>query len=101
MVGKLVAHSLVVLLRRNIFVDQTANSSLLLDRDPVECFQDIWAIVRAENLLLVSSPLGLINAINPIFNLHDHTSIFLDYSRLAGVVEEALSFFQSLRAWFC
>jgi hypothetical protein len=56
----------------------------------MECFQDIWAIAWAKNLLLVSSPLGLINAINPIFNLHDHASIFLDYSRLAGIVEETL-----------
>jgi hypothetical protein len=67
-----------------------AHSSLLPDRDFMEGFQNIWSIIRTEDLLLVSPPLGLIDTIDPVFHFHDYTSVLLDYSWLAGVVEKAL-----------
>jgi hypothetical protein len=48
---------------------------ILIRREDVLRAQNIWVIRRPVDLLLASLPLGLVDGINPILNLHDDAPV--------------------------
>lgn len=71
----------------------------ILNGKGIISFQDVWFISRPKDLLLLPSPLRLIDPINPVFNLHDYAAVFLYDTRFAGVVEETLRLLESEGAY--
>ena len=57
-------------------------SSLLGGREDVVSLKSVGRSVRAENLALLTLPLGLVDGINPVLNLHNETTILLNKARL-------------------
>jgi len=69
-----------------------------VDRKLIHGLQHIWVIAWAEDLSLVTLPLGLIDGIDPVFHFHHHTAVLLDDTRSAVIAEEPLRVLQSERA---
>lgn len=74
------------------------SSERLVKGEVVRRLQDVRVAARSKDLLSVALPFGLVDTIDPIFDFQDDAAILVDYTRAAGVVEEALSFFQSKSA---
>lgn len=68
-----------------------------VDGEAVDSFKGIWVIPRAKDLPLLPLPLGLIDGIDPILNLHHETTILLDDPGTTSIVEETLSVLQGKR----
>jgi hypothetical protein len=63
----------------------------------ITCLQHVRISTGLINLLLTTTPLWLIDSINPILDLHNDTSILLYCSRPVCNIEESLSGFQRHR----
>jgi hypothetical protein len=68
---------------------------ILVHRELVSSLENVWVVSRTEDVSLLSLPLGLVDGINPVLNLHHHAAILLDNTRLVSLVEEALSLLNS------
>lgn len=64
----------------------------------VSRFQHIRSTLRSENLLILPPPFRMIDPINIILDLHNHTSILLDDSRSILDVEKSLCGFEGYGA---
>lgn len=74
----------------NNFYSLALRDQSLVGGKLVNGLQDIWVVARAEDLLLASLPLWLVDGVNPVLDFHDDTAIVSNGTGTAGIVEEAL-----------
>jgi len=64
-------------------------SERLVQREAVDGAEGVWSISRTEDLLWVTSPFWVVDAIDPVLDFHDKTVVLAD-SAWATAVEETL-----------
>lgn len=69
-----------------------------VDAEAVAGLQHVRVTTRCEDLLIVTAPLGLVDGINVVLDLHDDAAVLSDSSREVGVVEETLVLLDSKSA---
>ena len=61
---------------------------LFVDAELVDGIEHVWLITRTIDLL--AAPLGVVDAVNPVFHLHNNTSVLGNGAGELGVVKETL-----------
>lgn len=57
----------------------------LVDGENVLRLEDVRVVTGAEDLLLLALPLGVVDGVNPVLDLHDDAAVLLDDARAALV----------------
>lgn len=50
----------------------------LVDRKDILRLQHVWLVARAEDLLLLTLPLWVVDGVDPVLDLHDEAAVLLD-----------------------
>jgi hypothetical protein len=67
--------------------------------EAVAGLQDIGVGVGTIDLAVEAAPLGLVDGIDPVFDLHDDAAVLLDDARAVGDVVQALGGLEGDGAW--
>lgn len=67
---------------------------LVVEREVVRRLEDIRRIARTKDVALLALPLGLVDGIDPVLDLHDDAAILLDGAWTIGDVAETLGFLE-------
>jgi hypothetical protein len=62
----------------------------LIYRENVLRLKDVWVVSRAEDLLLLALPFGVVDGVDPVLDFHDEAAVFLNYTRAALVALSGL-----------
>lgn len=57
----------------------------LVQREAVSSLEHIRRIAGAEDVALLALPLGLVDGVDPVLNLHDDAAVLLDDTRAVGL----------------
>jgi len=63
---------------------------LVVEAEVVRSLEHVWPIARPEDVALLALPLGLVDGVDPVLDLHDDAAVLLHGARAGGDVEEAL-----------
>lgn len=63
---------------------------LIVEAEVVSGLENVCVVARAEDLALVALPLGLVDGVDPVLDLHDDAAVLLDGAWAGGDVEETL-----------
>lgn len=61
-----------------------------VDAEPVARLQHVGVVTGPEDLLLATLPLGLVDGIDPVLDLHDQAPVLGDRPWEVGIVKQAL-----------
>lgn len=68
-----------------------------VDAEPVTRLQHVGVVTGPEDLLLATLPLGLVDGVDPVLDLHDQAPVLGDRPREVGIVKQALRLLQRHR----
>lgn len=72
---------------------------LIVEAEVIRGLEDVGVVARAEDLALVALPLGLVDGVDPVLDLHDDAAVLLDGAWAGGDVEETLGLLEGEGAY--
>jgi len=67
----------------------------LVQREAVSSLEHVRRIAGAEDVALLALPLGLVDGVDPVLDLHDNAAVLLNHTRAVGLVEQTLGLLES------